>query len=158
MIITSLICFTGIIYATSVWTPVKSGVPQGTVLGPLMFLIYINDIGDKVSSSLQFFADGCVLYRTVRSLEDSKQLQYDLDSILEWSKIWQMNFNIRKCTVLQCYRTNSPILANYSLASQTLECVKEHSYLGIILDQQITFTSHINHIVSKASKVLNFLK
>ena len=60
-------------------------VPQGTVLGPLMFLIYINDIGDKVSSPLWFFADDCVLYRIVTSLEDSKQLQYDLDSILEWS-------------------------------------------------------------------------
>ena len=69
-----------------------------------------------------------------------------------------MNFNIRKCNVLQCYRTNSPILANYSLAGQILECVKEYFYLGIILDQQKTFTSHINHIVSKASKVLNFLK
>ena len=53
------------------------------VLGLLMFLIYINDIGDKVSSSLRFFADDCVLYRTVISLEDSKQLQYDLDSILK---------------------------------------------------------------------------
>ena len=124
----------------------KSGVPQGTVLGPLMFFNYINDIGDKVSSSLQFFTDDCVLYRTVTSLEDSKQLQYDLDSILEWSQIWKMKFNIRKCTVLQCSRTNSPILANYSLTGQTLECVKEHSYLGIILDQQMTFTSHINHI------------
>ena len=69
-----------------------------------------------------------------------------------------MNFNIGKCTVLQCYRMSSPILANYSLASQILECVKEHSYLGIILDQQMTFTSHINYIVSKAAKVLNFLK
>ena len=80
------------------------------------------------------------------------------DSILEWSRLWQMNFIIRKCTVLQCYRTSFPILANYSLASQILECVKEHSYLGIILDQQMIFTSHINHIVSKATKVLNFLK
>ena len=58
---------------------------QGTVLGPLMFLIYINDTGDKVSSCLWLFADDCVLYRTVTSLEDSKQLQYDLNGILEWS-------------------------------------------------------------------------
>ena len=77
--------------STSVWTPVKSVVPQGTVLGPLMFLIYINDIGDKVSSSLRLFAGDCVLYRTATSLEDFKQLQYDLDSILEWSQIWQIN-------------------------------------------------------------------
>ena len=100
-----------------------------------VFLIYINDIGDRVSSNLRLFADDCILYRTVTSLEDSKQLQCDLDSISEWSRLWQMNFNIRKCTVLQCYRMSSPILANYSLAGQILECVKEHSYLGIILDQ-----------------------
>ena len=144
--------------SASAWTPVKSGVPQGTVLGPLMFLIYINDIGDRVLSNLRLFANDCILYRTVTSLEDSKQLQCDLGSISEWSQLWQMNFNIRKCTVLQCYRTSSPILANYSLASQILECVKEHSYLGIILDQQMTFTSRINYIASKAAKVLNFLK
>ena len=93
--------------STSVWTPVKSGVPQGTVLGPLMSLIYINDIRDKVSS-LRLFANDYVLYRTVTSLEDSTQLQYDLDSTLEWSQLWQMNFNIRKFTALQCCRTNSP--------------------------------------------------
>ena len=95
--------------SSEIWCPTGN-----SVIGPLMFLIYINDIGDKVSSSLWPFADDCVLYRTITSLEDSKQLQYDLDSILEWSQIWQMNFNIRKCTVLQCYRTNSPYLSKLS--------------------------------------------
>ena len=128
----------------SVWVPVKSGVPQGTVLGPLMFLIYINDIGDNISSSLQLFADDCILYRTITSPEDSIQLQRDLDSIFEWSQLWQMNFNIKKCVVLRCYRITSPILTSYSLAGQLLEYVKEHSYLGVILDQQMSFTSHIN--------------
>ena len=144
--------------SASAWTPVKSGVPQGTVLGPLMFLIILMILGTEYHLICGFFANDCILYRTVTSLEDSKQLQCDLDSISEWSRLWQMNFNIRKCTVLQCYRTSSPILANYSLAGQILECVKEHSYLGVILDQQMTFTSHINYIVSKAAKVLDFLK
>ena len=67
----------------SVWVPVKSGVPQGTVLGPLMFLIYINDIGDNISSSLRLFANDCILYRTITSSEDSIQLQHDLDNIFE---------------------------------------------------------------------------
>ena len=81
-----------------------------------------------------------------------------LDNIFEWSQLWQMNFNTKKCVVLRCYRIISPILTIYSLAGQLLECVKEHSYLGIILDQQMSFIPHINHIVSKASKILNFLK
>ena len=89
---------------------------EGDGVGLLMFLIYINDIGERVSSNLWPFADDCILYRTVTSLEASKQLQCDLDSISEWSRLWQMNFNVRKCTVLQCYKTSSPILANYSLA------------------------------------------
>ena len=93
--------------------------------------------------NLWLFADDCILYKTVTSLEDSKQLQCDLDSISEWSRLWQMNFNIIKCTVLQCYKMSSPILVNYPLAGQILECVKEHSYLGIILDQQMTFTSPV---------------
>jgi len=80
--------------SASVWVLVKSGVPQGTVLGPLMFLIYINDFGDNMSSSLQLFADDCILYRTITSSEDSIQLQHDLDNIFEWSQLWQMNFNM----------------------------------------------------------------
>ena len=68
------------------------------------------------------------------------------------------DFQYQKCVVLRCYRITSPILTSYSLAGQLPECVKEHSCLGVILDQQMSFTSHINHIVSKASKILNFLK
>ena len=109
--------------SSKIWCATGDGVGTADVF---------NDIGDKVSSNLQLFADDYILYRTVTSLEDSKQLQCDLDSISEWSRLWQMNFNIRKCTVLQCYRTSSPILASYSLAGQILECFKEHSYLGII--------------------------
>ena len=89
--------------SSEIWCATGNSVRTTDILN-----LYINDIEDKVSSSLRLFADDCVLYRTVTSLGDSEQLQYDLDSILEWSQIWQMNFNIRKCTVLQCYRTNSP--------------------------------------------------
>ena len=67
-----------------------------------MSVLNHNDIGDKASSSVQLFADDCVLYRTVTSLEDSKQLQCDLDGILKWSQSWYMNLDIRKCTLLQC--------------------------------------------------------
>ena len=67
--------------------PVKSGVPQGTVLGPLMFLLYINE---NISSTVWLFADDCVMYRMIDSLEDSLCLQRDLSTILNWTKKWQM--------------------------------------------------------------------
>ena len=70
--------------------PVKSGVPQGTVLGPLMFLLYINDIDESISSMVRLFADDCVIYRIIESLEDSLCLQRDLNTILDWTRKWQM--------------------------------------------------------------------
>ena len=146
------------VYVASKWVPVKSGVPQGTVLGPLMFLIYINDIGENVFSTLKLFADDCILYQTISTPSDCHKLQEDLNSIYQWSTWWQMNFNINKFVVLKCYKSALPITAHYYHNSHTLECVKEHSYLGVISDQTKSFSPHVDNIVSKASKVLNFIK
>ena len=79
--------------ASSQPVSVLSGVPHGTVLGPLMFLLYINDIADNVSSSLRLFADDCLLYRTIKSTEDSILLQKDLHLLSKWASVWQMQFN-----------------------------------------------------------------
>ena len=73
---------------------VLSGVPQGTVLGPLMFLLYINDIATGISSPLRLFADDCLLYQTIKSTEDSFILQKDLELLSQWATVWQMKFNI----------------------------------------------------------------
>ena len=78
---------------------VTSGVPQGTVLGPLMFLLHINDIGDNVSKGtyIKLFADDCLLFREIDSLSDAESLGNDLQSLVKWSKTWQMSFNVSKC-------------------------------------------------------------
>ena len=76
--------------ASSESVSVQSGVPQGTVLGPLMFLIYINDITESISLSLRLFADDCILYRTITTEEDAVQLQYDLDHLFAWAIKWQL--------------------------------------------------------------------
>jgi len=73
--------------------PVLSGVPQGTVMGPLLFLLYINDI----NSPTRLFADDCLIYREISSPDDSKQHQSDLDSLVKWSKTWHISFNTDKC-------------------------------------------------------------
>ena len=81
--------------------PVISGVPQGTVLGPLLFLSYINNISDGISSSMRLFADDCLLFTTIRNQEDSDKLQEDLEKISQWCEKWQISLNINKCKLLE---------------------------------------------------------
>ena len=83
--------------------PVTSGVPQGSVLGPLLFLLYINDLPECVSSqsTIRLFADDSFLYRKIRSATDSIQLQHDLDQLAVWEQSWLMSFNPSKCQLLR---------------------------------------------------------
>ena len=81
---------------------VSSGVPQGTVLGPILFLIYINDLPDCVShSTIRLFADYCIIYRSIKTIEDTQHLQEDIDAVVKWALLWLMNFNISKCCCLR---------------------------------------------------------
>ena len=88
--------------SSSNYVQVESGVPQGTVLGPIMFLLYINDINVGISSSLRLFVDDCVLYRIIESNHDHNYLQSDLNVIFAWSQSWHMQFNVKKCVTLRC--------------------------------------------------------
>ena len=81
----------------SEWSSVKSGVPQGSVLGPILFLIYIDDIDDKVMSRLFKFADDIKIVKGISNIGDNISLQRDLDRIAGWADNWQMNFNMSKC-------------------------------------------------------------
>ena len=119
-----------------------------------MFLLYINDINNNISSSLRLFADDCIIYRTIKSEQDHLQLQQDLHTVYEWSQKWQMHFNTSKCVTLRCYRMSSPSLFTYVLNDQPISCVERHPYLGVTL----TFSPHIQKITAKATRVLNFIK
>ena len=130
---------------TSGATPVKSGVPQGTVLGPLMFLVYINDINEGVKSSVRLFADDCVIYKLIKTPQHAEQLQSDLHKIIEWTKTWQMKVNVEKCAVLRCTRSLSPILNDYTLASHNIAIKRLHTYLGIGIDSNLTWSSHTSN-------------
>ena len=80
--------------------PVVSGVPQGSVLGPVLFLLFTNDISSSIKSSLRLFADDCVVYREVATLKYCQALQEDLHRLFLWSKTWQLTFNVSKCFYL----------------------------------------------------------
>ena len=75
------------------WSNVISGVPQGSVLGPLLFIVYVNDLPEAVPSNIAIFADDTKLYRSIITPDDGSILQSDLDQLVEWGKAWQMNFN-----------------------------------------------------------------
>ena len=119
-----------------------------------MFLLYINNINNNISSSLRLFADNCIIYRIIKSEQDHLQLQQDLHTVYERSQKWQMRFNIRKCVSLRCYRMLSPSLFTYVLNDQPISCVDQHPYVDIIM----SFSPHIQKITAKATRVLNFIK
>ena len=95
---------------------VLSGVPQGSVIGPVLFLIFINDLLDNIRSSVRLFADDCVLYRNIHSLQDCLTSQEDLISLGQWEADWQMNLNAAKCHSMRVTRHqhHKQILLDYS--------------------------------------------
>ena len=138
---------------------VKSGVPQGTVLGPIMFLIYINNIADSTTSALKLFADDGLLYRSVNTIGDTQELQKDLTTISSWAQNWQMRFNPSKCYVLRITRKKKNILTpQYEMMGSILEEVDHHPYLGIELDNKLNWNIQIDQCTAKAHKTLNFLR
>ena len=105
---------------------VDYGVPQGTVLGPLLFLLYINDLPDMLTSTTRLFADDALLYREVTSLSDARALQSDLNKLTEWQNTWQMHFNPSKCYVMHISPARNPVHHDYSLCKQKLAVVESH--------------------------------
>ena len=79
--------------ATSDKVPVISGVPQGTVLGPLLYLLFINDLPNCMDSKARLFADDCIVYRNILSSQDCQELQHDLDKLAQWEQTWGMSFH-----------------------------------------------------------------
>jgi len=138
-------------------TDVLSGVPQGTVLAPLLFLIFINDISVNVQSKIRLYADDVVLYRDIRSIEDCYVLQNDLDLLAQWSYKWQMMFNPKKCEFLRISNKSTFVLNTYYINNHPIKEVTHAKYLGVIIDQNLSWNEHIKQISSKATKVNAFL-
>ena len=112
---------------------VTSGVPQGTVLGPLLFLRYINDLPLMVKSQVRLFADDCLLYRLIKTKADQIIMQQDLDSLQHWSDLWQMKSNPVKCYSMRYAQSRKPMQCDYTLCDTQLAQVNQNHYLGVLL-------------------------
>ena len=116
---------------------VDSGIPQGTVLGPLLFLCHINDLPLCVDSKIRLFADGCLIYREINSIGDKVQLQKDLDSLQDWDENWGMRFNAQKCYILSTATARKQTIYFYQLNGEILQSVPNTPYLGVTLSTEL---------------------
>ena len=141
-------------------SPGLSGVPQGSVLGPVLFLIFINDLPDNIRSFVRLFTGDCVLYRNIKSPLDCQIFQDDLNSLAKWEMDWQMKFNVSKCHSMRVTRLHPSkhIQFSYTLHQQTLEQVQSAKYLGLTITDNLDWGQHISEITCKATKTLGFLR
>lgn len=137
---------------------VASGVPQGSVLGPILFLTYINDLPDSVTCSTSLFADDTLLYQAVNNNQEKQEFQVNIDALQNWAQTWCMSFNIDKCSILTFNQKSSSPKADYLLNNAHLEVVQETKYLGVIIQSDFKFNTHIQNKVSKANRQLGMIK
>jgi len=137
---------------------VESGVPQGSVLGPSLFLYYINDIPEGIGATVRLFADDTIAYLAIAKEADCQSLQKDLDRLAQWEEKWKMEFHPDKCTVLSISKKKSIINFNYTLHNNILKHVTSAKYLGCTLNKDLDWGEHINNISNKANRNLNFIR
>ena len=137
------------------------GVPEGGVLSTLLFIIFINDITECIRSSASLFADDTSIYSKISSIDDENALalQNDLKSIEKWAKLWCIEFNPLKSKCIIFHRGNSDQLQpRFEFFQTTIELVNNYTYLGVILDNKLSWKSHIDQTVSRCKMMLNIMK
>lgn len=141
------------------WIEVLSGIPQGSVLGPLLFIIYINDLPDEVSSVCKLYADDNKLITRVGSIEDENELQADIDNLVKWSQQWQIRFNAKKCHIMHFGKSNTrrSYFMNCDSNTHELETSNEERDIGVIISNDLKSSQHINLITTKANKMLGLI-
>jgi hypothetical protein len=138
---------------------VTSGVPQGTVLGPILFIIYINDITEGIKSQIRLFADDCLIYHPIYSENDCEILQDDLNTLATWADTWQMKFNLDKSFIMNItLAKKNTTKNNYHLCDHSLEIVNSTPYLGVTITKDLKWNIHIDNITTKANRMLNFIR
>ena len=142
---------------------IESGVPQGSVLGPLLFLIYINDLGVGIKSNVNFFADDTMLYNIVNlPSESAVALNHDLEIIQRWTYQWKMVFNPdptkQANEVIFSCKKNKPHHPALFFNGSYVTRVSTHKHLGLVLQNNLSFEKHLEEIMRKANRVIGMLR
>ena len=139
----------------SAWSEVKSGIPQGSCLGPTLFVIFINDLPDVIKSMCKIFADDTKAYTCMKCGEDSRRFQDDLEALNNWSDKWQLPFNLGKCKCMHMGDKNEK--HRYLMRNTEVQVTTEEKDLGITIDDQLKFHRHTNIVVNKANQILGLI-
>jgi hypothetical protein len=138
--------------------PVTSGVPQGSVLGPLLFTAFINDIGDCIlHSQFLLFADDLKIYRQIRCIEDAEKLDEDLGRIYDYCVVNRLELNLKKCNSITFTKNKKIIKHNYTIDGKFLIQLEKIRDLGIIFDSKLHFEAHVEDITEQCNRTLGFI-
>ena len=140
----------------SQWRKVNSGVPQGSVLGPLLFDIFINDLESGITSEVIKFADDTKLFKVVKTQEDCGKLQEDLDKLEDWASKWQMKFNVDKCKVMHLGKNNPNY--GYTMQGSTLGTTTQEKDLGVIVDNMLKPSAQCAAAAKRANRMLGMIR
>ena len=145
--------------ATSNSLPVGSGVPQGSILGPALFLLFVNDLPDAVESSdVAMFADDTKIYKKIKSLEDAASLQSDINHLDDWSTTSGLKFNEIKCKSQSITRKLKPVISTYNLKNTELVSVNAERDLGVWVSNNLTWNKQVLEQTARANRLLGFIR
>ena len=139
--------------------PVSSGIPQGSVLGPVLFLCFIDDSPENVTSGIKLFADDTKIYSVVENRSDAENLQQDIQAVSRWAEKWQLQFNVSKCKVIH-YESHNP-KCDYTIANAggvsnipVSDCKKD---LGVTFDYALSFSDRVADVARRANIKLGII-
>ena len=142
--------------AKSNWSKVKSGVPQGSVLAPILFALYINDLPENLKSKAKIYADDTKIYSTVTTPAQRNNIQADMKTLMKWSSEWQLEFNSEKSKVMHMGTRNAE--TSYIMGETIIQTTTEEKDLGVVIDKQLKFHGHVTYAANKANRVLTTIK
>ena len=140
------------------WSEVTSGVPQGSVLAPIMFQIYINDMNEGLESYINMFADDAKLLKVIKSQKDCQDLQKDIDKIHEWSLKWKLEFNAKKCHVMEIGKSKRRPIWEYKMGDKVITKSKEEKDLGVMIQNNLSPEAHIKRVFGSTYRMLTNIR